>query len=163
MGQTIIPGARWKHRDKKNRYNHTTEQQTSTKKHTLLTRSTKNNSNTLCAKKGSLSVCKQEMHPHIIINININNQNKSKVLSTFLTRACTFEIGLLTKSPFFTSCLVLVSISGIPSLKGQESAARTEATRIMTTIREKNPSKQINIVVECVVGNVRETIQHMVS
>ena len=33
----------------------------------------------------------------------------------------------------------------------------------MSTIREKNPSKQISIVVECVVGNVRETIQHMVS
>ncbi|KAG0315815.1 hypothetical protein BG000_005073, partial [Podila horticola] len=55
------------------------------------------------------------------------------------------------------------SKSGIPSLKGQESAARTEATRIMTTIREKNPSKQISIVVECVVGNVRETIQHMIK
>ncbi|KAG0019188.1 hypothetical protein BGZ81_009888 [Podila clonocystis] len=56
-----------------------------------------------------------------------------------------------------------LSKSGIPSLKGQESAARTEATRIMNTIREKNPSKQISIVVECVVGNVRETIQHMIK
>ncbi|KAG0350714.1 hypothetical protein BG005_009750 [Podila minutissima] len=56
-----------------------------------------------------------------------------------------------------------LSKSGIPSLKGQESAARTEATRIMTTIREKNPSKQISIVVEYVVGNVRETIQHMIK
>ncbi|KAF9381305.1 hypothetical protein CPC16_009906 [Podila verticillata] len=56
-----------------------------------------------------------------------------------------------------------LSKSGIPSLKGQESAARIEAKKIMTTNREKNPSKQISIVVECVVGNVRETIQHMIK
>lgn len=34
----------------------------------------------------------------------------------------------------------------------------------MDTIREKNTSnKQISIVVEYLVGNVRDTIQHMVS
>ncbi|KAG9066962.1 hypothetical protein KI688_012874 [Linnemannia hyalina] len=50
----------------------------------------------------------------------------------------------------------------IPSFQGQESAARVEATKIMDTIREKNTSnKQISIVVEYLVGNVRDTIQHM--
>ncbi|KAF9196676.1 hypothetical protein BGZ49_002730 [Haplosporangium sp. Z 27] len=53
--------------------------------------------------------------------------------------------------------------SGIPSFQGQEIAARTEATKIMEMIRSKNKSKDINIIVECRVGNVRETIQAMVQ
>ncbi|KAF9088257.1 hypothetical protein BGX29_000380 [Mortierella sp. GBA35] len=55
--------------------------------------------------------------------------------------------------------------SGIPSFQGQEVAARSEATKIMDMIREKNKSKQkqINIVVEYVVGSVRDTIQHMIK
>jgi len=57
----------------------------------------------------------------------------------------------------------IVSKTGIPSFQGQESAARVEANKIMDTIREKNTSnKQISIVVEYLVGNVRDTIQHMV-
>ena len=59
-----------------------------------------------------------------------------------------------------------VAKSGIPSFQGQEVAARSEASRIMEIIREKNKSskekRQINIIVEYVVGSVRETIQHMV-
>ncbi|KAK3831165.1 MAG: hypothetical protein J3R72DRAFT_455128 [Linnemannia gamsii] len=55
-----------------------------------------------------------------------------------------------------------LSKTKIPSFQGQETAAREEATKIMDTIREKNTSnKQISIVVECMVGNVRDTIQHM--
>ncbi|KAF9934312.1 hypothetical protein FBU30_002451 [Linnemannia zychae] len=55
-----------------------------------------------------------------------------------------------------------LSKTKIPSFQGQESAARFEANKIMDTIREKNTSnKKINIVVEYIVGNVRETIQHM--
>ncbi|KAG0306558.1 hypothetical protein BGZ97_000705 [Linnemannia gamsii] len=55
--------------------------------------------------------------------------------------------------------------SGIPSFQGQEVAARSEATKIMNMIREKNKSKpkQVNIVVEYVVGAVRDTIQHMIK
>ncbi|GJJ68020.1 hypothetical protein EMPS_00366 [Entomortierella parvispora] len=53
--------------------------------------------------------------------------------------------------------------TGIPSFQGQEVAARTEAISIMNMIREKNQSKQINIVVEIVVGNIRDTIQHMIK
>ncbi|KAK3820705.1 MAG: hypothetical protein JOS17DRAFT_688392, partial [Linnemannia elongata] len=55
--------------------------------------------------------------------------------------------------------------SGIPSFQGQEVAARSEATKIMDMIREKNKSKpkQVNIVVEYVVGAVRDTIQHMIK
>ncbi|KAG0206143.1 hypothetical protein BGX28_002363 [Mortierella sp. GBA30] len=52
---------------------------------------------------------------------------------------------------------------GVPSFQGQEVAARTEALKIMDMIREKNKSKQINIVVECIVGNVRDSIQHMIK
>jgi hypothetical protein len=59
---------------------------------------------------------------------------------------------------------MIVSKTKIPSFQGQETAARVEATKIMDTIREKNTSnKQISIVVEYLVGNVRDTIQHMVS
>ncbi|KAF8940120.1 hypothetical protein BGZ47_007875 [Haplosporangium gracile] len=55
-----------------------------------------------------------------------------------------------------------LSKTKIPSFQGQETAARVEATKIMDTIREKNTSnKQISIVVEYLVGNVRDTIQHM--
>ncbi|KAG0371544.1 hypothetical protein BGX24_001523 [Mortierella sp. AD032] len=55
--------------------------------------------------------------------------------------------------------------SGIPSFQGQEVAARSEATKIMEMIREKNRTKQkqVNIVVEYVVGAVRDTIQHMIK
>ncbi|KAF9998706.1 hypothetical protein BGZ80_003382 [Entomortierella chlamydospora] len=53
--------------------------------------------------------------------------------------------------------------SGIPSFQGQEIAARTEAARIMEMIRQKNKSKEINIIVECRVGNVRDTIQSMIQ
>ncbi|KAI1316208.1 hypothetical protein EDD11_010318 [Mortierella claussenii] len=53
--------------------------------------------------------------------------------------------------------------SGIPSFQGQEIAARSEATKIMDMIRESNKSKEINIIVECLVGNVRDTIQHMIK
>ncbi|KAF9145492.1 hypothetical protein BG015_011881 [Linnemannia schmuckeri] len=55
--------------------------------------------------------------------------------------------------------------SGIPSFQGQEVAARSEATKIMDMIREKNKAKpkQVNIVVEYVVGAVRDTIQHMIK
>ncbi|KAF9114367.1 hypothetical protein BGX27_011000 [Mortierella sp. AM989] len=53
--------------------------------------------------------------------------------------------------------------SGIPSFQGQEFAARTEATKIMDMIRQKNKSKDINIIVECLVGNVRDTIQNMIQ
>ncbi|KAF8920437.1 hypothetical protein BGZ58_004408 [Dissophora ornata] len=56
-----------------------------------------------------------------------------------------------------------LSKSGIPSLQGNESAARQEATKIMESIRERNVNnKEISIVVEYMVGNVRDTIQHMV-
>ncbi|KAF9912709.1 hypothetical protein EC991_009445 [Linnemannia zychae] len=56
----------------------------------------------------------------------------------------------------------VVSKTKIPSFAGQETAARVEANKILETIREKNTSnKQISIVVECMVGNVRDTIQHM--
>ncbi|KAF9089069.1 hypothetical protein BGX29_012245 [Mortierella sp. GBA35] len=55
-----------------------------------------------------------------------------------------------------------LSKTKIPSFHGQETAARVEANKIMDTIREKNTSnKQINIVVEFMVGNVRDTFQHM--
>ncbi|KAF9931184.1 hypothetical protein FBU30_010627 [Linnemannia zychae] len=59
----------------------------------------------------------------------------------------------------------LIAKSGIPSFQGQEVAARTEATKIMDMIREKNRinQKQLNIVVEYVVGSVRETIQYMIK
>ncbi|KAF9353509.1 hypothetical protein BGX26_008735 [Mortierella sp. AD094] len=53
--------------------------------------------------------------------------------------------------------------SGIPSFQGQEFAARTEAAKIMEMIRLKNKSKEINIIVECLVGNVRDTIQNMIQ
>ncbi|KAG0248513.1 hypothetical protein BG011_010186 [Mortierella polycephala] len=54
--------------------------------------------------------------------------------------------------------------TGIPSFQGQESAARTEANNIMRSICEGNqPSKEISIVVEYIVGNVRDTIQHMIK
>lgn len=56
----------------------------------------------------------------------------------------------------------LVAKSGIPSFQGQELAARLEASKIMEMIREKNKSKEINIIVECLVGNVKDTISHMV-
>ncbi|KAG0229248.1 hypothetical protein BGW41_003092 [Actinomortierella wolfii] len=56
-----------------------------------------------------------------------------------------------------------LSKSGIPSFQGQEQAARLDAKNIMNSIREKNPGKEISIIVECMVGNVRETIQHMIS
>ena len=56
-----------------------------------------------------------------------------------------------------------MSKSGIPSLQGNESAARQEAAKIMESIRERNVNnKEISIVVEYMVGNVRDTIQHMV-
>ncbi|KAG0364341.1 hypothetical protein BGZ54_007617 [Gamsiella multidivaricata] len=48
--------------------------------------------------------------------------------------------------------------------EGQESAARSEANKIMSSVREKNVSgREISIVVECIVGNVRDTIQHMIK
>ncbi|KAG0369723.1 hypothetical protein BC939DRAFT_441661 [Gamsiella multidivaricata] len=53
--------------------------------------------------------------------------------------------------------------SGIPSFQGQELAAREEAAKLMGMIREKNKSKELNIIVECLVGNVRDTIQHMIK
>ncbi|KAF9136016.1 hypothetical protein BGW39_009068 [Mortierella sp. 14UC] len=61
--------------------------------------------------------------------------------------------------------LSYIAKSGIPSFQGQEVAARSEATKIMEMIREKNRSKQkqVNIVVEYVVGAVRDTIQHMIK
>ncbi|KAG9322420.1 hypothetical protein KVV02_003746 [Mortierella alpina] len=52
---------------------------------------------------------------------------------------------------------------GVPSFQGQERAARTEALKIMDMIREKNKSKEINIVVECLVGNIRDSIQHLIK
>ncbi|KAF9437903.1 hypothetical protein BGZ76_010614 [Entomortierella beljakovae] len=52
--------------------------------------------------------------------------------------------------------------SGIPSFQGQEIAARAEATKIMEMIRKKNTSKEINIVVEYLVGTIRDSIQHMI-
>ncbi|KAF9356051.1 hypothetical protein BGX34_010120 [Mortierella sp. NVP85] len=52
--------------------------------------------------------------------------------------------------------------SGIPSFQGQEFAARSEATKIMDMIRQKNKSKEINIIVECLVGNVKDTISYMI-
>lgn len=57
----------------------------------------------------------------------------------------------------------IVAKSGVPSFQGQERAARTEALKIMDMIREKNKSKEINIVVECLVGNIRDSIQHLVG
>ncbi|KAI8349069.1 hypothetical protein B0O80DRAFT_460645 [Mortierella sp. GBAus27b] len=51
---------------------------------------------------------------------------------------------------------------GIPSFQGQEIAARSEATKIMEMIRESNKGKEINIIVECLVGNVKDTIMHMI-
>ncbi|KAF9193928.1 hypothetical protein BGZ51_001914, partial [Haplosporangium sp. Z 767] len=57
-----------------------------------------------------------------------------------------------------------LSKTGIPSFQGQESAARTEANKIMSSIREGNQSSnEISIVVEYIVGNVRDTIQHMIK
>ncbi|KAG0308549.1 hypothetical protein BGZ98_007635 [Dissophora globulifera] len=57
-----------------------------------------------------------------------------------------------------------LSKSGIPSFQGQESAARQEALKLMTSICERNVSnKEISIVVECMVGNVRDTIQYMIK
>ncbi|KAI7827583.1 hypothetical protein BC939DRAFT_394739, partial [Gamsiella multidivaricata] len=57
-----------------------------------------------------------------------------------------------------------LSKTGIPSFQGQESAARSEANKIMSSVREKNVSgREISIVVECIVGNVRDTIQHMIK
>ncbi|KAG9323636.1 hypothetical protein KVV02_000579 [Mortierella alpina] len=57
-----------------------------------------------------------------------------------------------------------LSKTGIPSFQGQESAARSEANNIMSTIRDRNLSgKEISIVVEYMVGNVRDTIQHMIK
>ncbi|KAF9977861.1 hypothetical protein BGZ73_004616 [Actinomortierella ambigua] len=56
-----------------------------------------------------------------------------------------------------------LSKTGIPSFQGQEQAARLDAKNIMNSIREKNPGKEISIIVECMVGNVRETIQHMIA
>ncbi|CAO3566295.1 unnamed protein product [Mortierella alpina] len=57
-----------------------------------------------------------------------------------------------------------LSKTGIPSFQGQESAARSEANNIMNTIRDRNLSnKEISIVVEYMVGNVRDTIQHMIK
>ncbi|KAF9953968.1 hypothetical protein BGZ72_005006 [Mortierella alpina] len=57
-----------------------------------------------------------------------------------------------------------LSKTGIPSFQGQETAARSEANNIMSTIRDRNLSgKEINIVVEYMVGNVRDTIQHMIK
>jgi hypothetical protein len=32
----------------------------------------------------------------------------------------------------------------------------------MDMIRQKNKSKEINIIVECLVGNVKDTISHLV-
>ncbi|KAF9182373.1 hypothetical protein BGZ51_001479 [Haplosporangium sp. Z 767] len=52
---------------------------------------------------------------------------------------------------------------GVPSFQGHEISARIEAIKIMDMIREKNNGKEINIVVECLVGNVRDTIQHMIK
>ncbi|KAF9919347.1 hypothetical protein BX616_007071 [Lobosporangium transversale] len=57
----------------------------------------------------------------------------------------------------------LLAKNGVPSFHGQEFAAREEATKIMEMIRERNKSKEINIVVECLVGFVRDTIQHMIK
>ncbi|KAG0308503.1 hypothetical protein BGZ98_007772 [Dissophora globulifera] len=57
----------------------------------------------------------------------------------------------------------VVAKSGVPSFQGQEIAARTEVTKIMDMIREQNKSKEINIVVECMVGNIRDTIQYMIK
>ncbi|KAF9361764.1 hypothetical protein BGX34_006941 [Mortierella sp. NVP85] len=57
-----------------------------------------------------------------------------------------------------------LSKTGIPSFQGQEESARSGANKIMNSIREHNVSgREINIVVECMVGNVRETIQHMIK
>ncbi|KAG0251456.1 hypothetical protein DFQ27_008732 [Actinomortierella ambigua] len=56
-----------------------------------------------------------------------------------------------------------LSKTGIPSFQGQEQAARLDAKNIMNSIREKNPGKEISIIVECMVGNVKETIQHMIA
>ncbi|KAI1319132.1 hypothetical protein EDD11_004775 [Mortierella claussenii] len=57
-----------------------------------------------------------------------------------------------------------LSKTGIPSFQGQESAARQEANKLMGSIRERNLSgKDLNIVVECMVGNVRDTIQYMIK
>ncbi|KAG0030821.1 hypothetical protein BGZ82_007282 [Podila clonocystis] len=54
-----------------------------------------------------------------------------------------------------------LSKTKIPSFHGQEAAAREEAAKIMSSIMERTSSKKISVVVECMVGNVRETIQHM--
>ncbi|KAG0239627.1 hypothetical protein B0O80DRAFT_425333 [Mortierella sp. GBAus27b] len=57
-----------------------------------------------------------------------------------------------------------LSKTGIPSFQGQEESARSEATKIMNSIRENNGSgREISIVVECMVGNVRDTIQHVIK
>jgi hypothetical protein len=56
-----------------------------------------------------------------------------------------------------------VSKTKIPSFHGQEEAARSEAAKIMSSIMDKTSAKNISVVVECMVGNVRETIQHMVG
>ncbi|KAF8976358.1 hypothetical protein BGZ52_008041, partial [Haplosporangium bisporale] len=54
-----------------------------------------------------------------------------------------------------------LSKTKIPSFHGQEEAARSEAAKIMSSIMDKTSAKKISVVVECMVGNVRETIQHM--
>ncbi|KAF9169916.1 hypothetical protein BGX21_009595 [Mortierella sp. AD011] len=48
--------------------------------------------------------------------------------------------------------------------RGRESAARSEATKITNSIRERNVAgKEISITVEIVVGIVRDTFQHMIK
>ncbi|KAG0338030.1 hypothetical protein BG004_007389 [Podila humilis] len=54
-----------------------------------------------------------------------------------------------------------LSKTKIPSFQGQEAAARSEAAKIMSSIMERNSAKKISVVVECMVGNVKETIHHM--
>ncbi|KAF9581138.1 hypothetical protein BGW38_001955, partial [Lunasporangiospora selenospora] len=51
------------------------------------------------------------------------------------------------------------------SASSQENSTRLGASKIMNLIRERNQAqgKQINIVVECMAGHVRETIQHMIK
>ncbi|ORZ11018.1 hypothetical protein BCR41DRAFT_423402 [Lobosporangium transversale] len=57
-----------------------------------------------------------------------------------------------------------LSKTRIPSFQGQESAAREEANKLMASIREQNLSgRELSIVVECMVGNVRDTIQYMIK
>ncbi|KAF9920376.1 hypothetical protein BGZ65_011313, partial [Modicella reniformis] len=57
-----------------------------------------------------------------------------------------------------------LSKTGIPSFQGQEESARSGANKIMSAIREHNVSgREISIVVECMVGNVRDTIQYTIK